>query len=669
MLKLIGGLVIAIFVVREVLTFSVNVGWIGADFKSILEACLIVMSLAVGAIKYVLTASERILHSKKQINHRTELIESVRLNWISGVLDETLKDATFKIPAEPCPEQAGNTRVRRISSAASTRANRFALGPLLNAKLRVFKQRADLMTPEAIKSIYHGALENLLILGAPGSGKTVLLLELARSLLKEAERDETKGVPVVLNLSSWGARARRIDEWLISELKRHYGASNRLAKQWIKSDSLIYLFDGLDEVAEDLREDCLDAINAFISVPRQLVICSRLAEYEVLSKKANAHDAIELQPLSKYQVERVFSKYLPRETAKAMVDCITANEAVWHELNRPLFINILISTYGRGNLFTPLTFDEPSKQQIQTLVIEPFLMSRLRNNPNKAFSNENAWRYLAWIAHNLKRNNAQQFYIEAIQGDWLPVPNANRRMRFTPLSCVRRLNVDLRWTLESVSIAQDGVPSVFTRLLKSLLPGQTLAVLGLTALAVTVLTGQKSDLALVMMLVIYVFSVAGSIVTTLWPFDARLIESRNSFNQGASDALRVGLMRSFKTGILLGLSTSLFFPLYLATSSCQCLDVSRLIPILPSLFARTFVVGCAIGVLLGTLREVAIGSWANLAKHVLVRTALWRNGLAPRRFDRFLHMVVERRIMRRVGGSVLFVHRYLLEYFADQWEQ
>ena len=256
-----------------------------------------------------------------------------------------MKDASFSIPAETRPEQAGDSGATRNSRPASGRPNGFALRSLLNAKLRVFNQRADLTTPEAITRIYHGALENLLILGAPGSGKTMLLLELARSLLREAERDETKGVPVVFNLASWGTKARRIDDWLISELQRHYGVSKQLAKEWINSDSLIYLLDGLDEVAEDLREGCLDAINAFISVPRQLAVCSRLAEYELLSTKINAHDAIELQPLSQHQVELAILKHLPRNTAKAIMDCIAANEAVWHELNRPLFINILISTY------------------------------------------------------------------------------------------------------------------------------------------------------------------------------------------------------------------------------------------------------------------------------------------------------------------------------------
>lgn len=46
----------------------------------------------------------------------------------------------------------------------------------------------------------------LLILGAPGTGKTTLLLELARDLLDRAEHDPTHPIPVVFPLSSWAER-------------------------------------------------------------------------------------------------------------------------------------------------------------------------------------------------------------------------------------------------------------------------------------------------------------------------------------------------------------------------------------------------------------------------------------------------------------------------------
>src|SRR5262249_19834782 len=46
----------------------------------------------------------------------------------------------------------------------------------------------------------------LLILGEPGSGKTTVLLDLTRTLLERAGRDESLPIPVVFTLSTWATR-------------------------------------------------------------------------------------------------------------------------------------------------------------------------------------------------------------------------------------------------------------------------------------------------------------------------------------------------------------------------------------------------------------------------------------------------------------------------------
>ncbi|MEG4272023.1 MULTISPECIES: CHAT domain-containing protein [unclassified Microcoleus] len=65
----------------------------------------------------------------------------------------------------------------------------------------------------------------LLILGAPGSGKTTTLLELAQELIKRAENDASEPIPVLFNLSSWKDDNQTIAQWLIQELKDKYGVS------------------------------------------------------------------------------------------------------------------------------------------------------------------------------------------------------------------------------------------------------------------------------------------------------------------------------------------------------------------------------------------------------------------------------------------------------------
>ena len=45
-----------------------------------------------------------------------------------------------------------------------------------------------------------GLGRSLLILGAPGSGKTTMLLELTRQLLERARKNDDQPIPIVFNL-------------------------------------------------------------------------------------------------------------------------------------------------------------------------------------------------------------------------------------------------------------------------------------------------------------------------------------------------------------------------------------------------------------------------------------------------------------------------------------
>jgi predicted NACHT family NTPase len=122
----------------------------------------------------------------------------------------------------------------------------------------------------------------LLILGAPGSGKTTILLELAQALVNRAEEQPDYPVPVLFNLSSWKDERQSIADWLVAELKSKYGVSNKLGKEWVDNQQLLPLLDGLDELESKRQESCVNAINQLLQGeyrPQYLVVCSRMEEY------------------------------------------------------------------------------------------------------------------------------------------------------------------------------------------------------------------------------------------------------------------------------------------------------------------------------------------------------------------------------------------------------
>ena len=95
--------------------------------------------------------------------------------------------------------------------------------------------------------------QKLLILGAPGTGKTTLLLELTKDLLTRAEHDLNHPLPVVFNLSSWATKQSSLAAWLADELYKSYRVPRKHAQTWIDNDLVVPLLDGLDEVASAHR--------------------------------------------------------------------------------------------------------------------------------------------------------------------------------------------------------------------------------------------------------------------------------------------------------------------------------------------------------------------------------------------------------------------------------
>lgn len=145
----------------------------------------------------------------------------------------------------------------------------------------------------------------LLILGEPGSGKTISLLELADDLIAYAEQDITLPIPVVFNLSTWKGGRQTMFDWLVQELYDKYRVSKPLGKDWISNEKLLLLLDGLDEVRDDRRESCIQALNQFIQNygNTEVVVCSRIADYQRLSHRLRFRGAIKIQLLTDQQIE------------------------------------------------------------------------------------------------------------------------------------------------------------------------------------------------------------------------------------------------------------------------------------------------------------------------------------------------------------------------------
>jgi NADH:ubiquinone oxidoreductase subunit len=218
--------------------------------------------------------------------HRQQLLKQVRLDWIEGVLNQSLY------------------KVARLELGLANRTN--AVEQPLNAVVQVPDRSPTPISPGTrISQIFDEQAGALLILGAPGTGKTTYLLELAQDLLDRADLDQDQPVPVVFPLSSWAARRGPLAEWLVRELNQRSYVPKKVARQWLEGEQILPLLDGLDEVAAEHREACVDAINQFRREHGLLPIaaCSRIADYESLGTKLRLRTAVQVQPLTKRQVK------------------------------------------------------------------------------------------------------------------------------------------------------------------------------------------------------------------------------------------------------------------------------------------------------------------------------------------------------------------------------
>jgi transcriptional regulator with XRE-family HTH domain len=209
--------------------------------------------------------------------------------------------------------------------------------------------RADRPIPRGarIGDVYRQLGEQLLILGDPGAGKTTLLLELARELL--ADRVPSDPMPAVFHLASWTPEQRSLAQWLVDELHQRYGVARPLAREWIDAEQILPLLDGLDEVADRCRATCVAAINEFRRDHGQLpiAVCCRTGWYQELGTRLALRGAIAILPLTQAEVSRYLAE--AGEELADVRALLADDEQLESLLTTPLFLKIAAIAYrGRS---------------------------------------------------------------------------------------------------------------------------------------------------------------------------------------------------------------------------------------------------------------------------------------------------------------------------------
>lgn len=309
----------------------------------------------------------------------------------------------------------------------------------------------------------------LLILGAPGAGKTTSLEHIALQLLEEAERDPDKPVPLILNLSlfhfakeslpssplSWLVRSRtrssatqvpeaQLERWLIQELSARARIGKRAAERWLTEERVAVLLDGLDEVEDTRRAALAQHLNElFLADHPELcvVVCSRVHDYEPLKEdertQLQLEGAVMLQPLSPQQID----DYLTAAQATGLKDALVHDASLRELAATPLTLSMMTLAYG-GSAPPQLPPESPlteKRHQLMEAYVARMLQRKERRDRGRPFDQsrkndvpeaeycyppEEVNRRLGWLAARMSVRmqtacSLDRFYSFLRQGDSL----------------------------------------------------------------------------------------------------------------------------------------------------------------------------------------------------------------------------------------------------------
>jgi hypothetical protein len=640
-----------------------------------------------------------------QLQHRRVLLKTVRATWIDKELDEPVYKAT-RVVLNLCEKPGA---VLDLTSS--------------------FREHADLpasalLSGTSIVEVYNRTDGTLLILGAPGAGKTSLLLELARTLLDTAGSDVTRPLPVVLPLSSWAEKRPPFAGWLVTQLSRMYVFDPKIWQPWVDKHQLLLLLDGLDEVPAEHQPACVQAINAYRrehGVP--VIVSSRETEYDALSKTTPLllNKAIVIQPLTSEQINKDYLEQTGPAVRRVFSVLVNNHDPDLQELlHTPLMLNILSETYNDVPLESLNQDAIPINQKQVWAAYVQRMLERKRGSAR--YTPQQTQQWLAWLAGQMKAHDESIFYIEHMQPDW----------RLNKGRWAYKWLVEAALGLGSALVIGlfGGLDEAMEGTLDGGLSGDVGSVL-LSALEMGLMVGLISGLCFEWIrkldkidppeiigwswgMVWYSLRPLSLTGIAAWlgiGFIGGLLNGLgNGWSKGWAQA---GLISAVGSALTEGLGTALNGVLFIGVLgmiltifsalreglSMETLDdrdrgrpnqgmwqsarnglrSALIIGVIVGLgFGISFgigesfddnrlLVGAGTGLVFGPIAGLVAGlflGWAACVQHLVLRLLLWRSGMMPLNMIPFLDYAAERILLRKVGGGYIFVHRLLLEYFA-----
>ncbi|MEB3283069.1 MAG: NACHT domain-containing protein [Lyngbya sp.] len=615
--------------------------------------------------------------TQQEYRFRQKLLNEVQEFWVENVLERSLHNkAMIDLGLEERPDL-----VER---------------PFGNVQISPEQSQKPLPTSRGITTAFNRG-RTLLILGEPGAGKTTVLLKLARDLIARTSDNLNRPIPVVLNLSSWAKKRQKIADWLVDELQSNYGVSKSLGKAWVKDQQLLLLLDGLDEVRAKHREACVEAINQFMKDygVTEMVVCSRIKDYQALSNRLQVRGAICVQPLTSKHI----NQYLDQagEQLQGVKTLLQQDTAMQEMMKSPLTLSIVSMAYkdiSVENLQQFGSIEERRRHLFETYIERMF--RRHGRAMRMKYTPEQTKHWLNWLATRMVLESQTVFLIEKIQFTWLE--KKGERIFYRVVS----------------ALASGLIIGLILGLILGLIIGLIYwLILGLIYWLIGGLIGGLIYGLIYGLIVGLINGLIGGEIKTVESLKWSSQEFKKSIKKGLIYGLILGLILGLINGLINRLINGLINGLILGLINGLILGLSYAIiqglkgpeiqtkkvlnQGLKKSALNAIFLGIIIAIVAGILGLLGLDlidifhqnsdgiTWENLVftipfgltiglafgggyaviQHLTLRSMLYKKGFAPWNYARFLDYATELIFLQKVGGGYIFIHRMLLEHFAQ----
>ncbi|MGK5675521.1 NACHT domain-containing protein, partial [Micromonospora sp. URMC 106] len=286
----------------------------------------------------------------------------------------------------------------------------------------------------------------LLVLGPPGSGKSIIALRMAREL--PPHRDADAPVPVLLPVGSWDPTAETFHDWLVDRLARRYtplapSHPRRVAvlRDLVETDLVVPVLDGLDEVPEEQVTACLEELN---QLPTQrFVLTCRTSVYEkylVQGEKVRGAAVVVIDPLAPDDVAEYLVDAAPLHQAESwstVAARIGGDAELSGALSTPLMVAMARSAFDQPGTdprdLVPLAASRGRgsvEDELLSRAVDAALRSRRGAQGLRRWEPARARRYLAFLAAHLESLDVREFR-------WWQLPTALPRLFWAAVDGLR----------------------------------------------------------------------------------------------------------------------------------------------------------------------------------------------------------------------------------------